>query len=139
MALEGHNCNLVQNLSIILYLPSSKDVVMKYLLIIAVLLSFTAPVKVQAVEARGYLDCGQWLAVRTDSQRKIESIAGKLAVVGYLSGLAVGTDKEFFQSGNGLSNEQVMFWLDNYCRENPLDNIYEGANTLFRERTGQTR
>lgn len=109
---------------------------MKYLLVIAVLLSFTAPDKVQAAEIRGYTDCGQWLDVRTNSQKKTLSLARQLWVLGYLSGLAIGKNKEFFLSGNGLSNEQIMFWLDNYCRENPLQHTFQGAIKLFRERTG---
>ena len=110
---------------------------MKYLLVIAVLLSFTAPAKVQAIEVRGVFDCGQWLDVRTDIQLEVRALAVQLWVLGYLSGKAMGANKEFWKSGDGLSNEQVMYWIDNYCREHPLKHLDQGADILFHERTVQ--
>ena len=102
---------------------------MKYLLVIAVLLSFTAPAKVQAIEVRGVFDCGQWLDVRTDIQLEVRALAVQLWVLGYLSGKAMGANKEFWK--------QVMYWIDNYCREHPLKHLDQGADILFHERTVQ--
>ena len=109
---------------------------MKYLLVIAVLLSFTVPDKAQAVTVLGSADCGQWLKWRTDSQKIRQSEWAEFWLVGYLSGLSFSINTEFWKSGNGLSVEQVKFWMDKYCRENPLTSVKQGADILFHERTG---
>jgi len=54
-------------------------------------------------------------------------------VLGYLSGLnSSGVEK-----GDPLdaisSAEQIYAWMDNYCRQNPLNTVVPGGNRLFRE------
>ena len=140
MALEGHNCNLVQNLSIILYLPLSKDVVMKYLLVIAVLLSFTAPVKAGQVELTSIVWCGDWLDARSkltntfdqDGARNRVSMVAEGVLRGFLNGLVWSLDTDFWRITQ-LKHNQIFYWMDKYCRDNPLNDIYMGAIQLFRE------
>ena len=108
---------------------------MKYILVIAILLSFTVPEKAEAVMIRGAADCGQWLDFRKDTASRTNGV--EFWVMGYLSALSFSTNKEFWESGNGLSAQQVMYWIDNYCRENPLSNVARAADTLFLERTLQ--
>ena len=57
-------------------------------------------------------------------------------LMGVLNGFAFTADKEFWDSGNGLTGDQVFFWMDRYCDENPLKRVMHGAITLMNERTG---
>jgi hypothetical protein len=124
-------------------------IIVKYLLVIAVLLSlfiwgfwsvfsYTAPDKAQAGLLWGSTKCGEWLELKTDSQiiSQYEDIPGLAWLFGYLSGRSLSINKEFHVPGSGLSTEQIHFWMDKYCRENPSSSIRQGADILFRERTG---
>ena len=86
---------------------------MRYLIVLAVLLSFAAPAK--AITVINIHDCGAWLTVR----EKDDAHAWQLqqALAGFLSGLAVGSNEEFWDLGNGITPVQVYYWMDNYCRE----------------------
>ena len=57
--------------------------------------------------------------------------------MGYLSGIALALDKDFWgQPGsNALDSASVYLWMDNYCRANPLKDIADGGELLFQERT----
>lgn len=107
---------------------------MKYLLVIAVLLSFTAPDKAQAVEVRGGTDCGTWLTDRKEAY--VNSWQNERALQGFLDGVSWALDLEFWKSGQGITFDQVKYWMDRYCRENPLHHTVQGAIKLFRERAG---
>jgi hypothetical protein len=51
-------------------------------------------------------------------------------LVGYLSGVAAGLDKDLL---TGMNNDSIFLWMDNYCRANPLRRIDEGGYTLALE------
>jgi hypothetical protein len=41
---------------------------------------------------------------------------------------------------SGKSTEEMMAWIDNYCRQHPADNVYRASAALvdqFRQRTGR--
>ena len=40
---------------------------------------------------------------------------------------------------NILENESVYLWMDNYCRNNPLKDMDDGAESLFWERIRMNR
>ena len=123
-----HNCSFLTRHSsyCIVY-----DVVMKYLLVIAVLLSFAVPAKAD-VGIKTH-DCGEWLSARAKDAPYPWMLQKFLD--GFLSGMALGYREEFWASGNGITSDQVFYWMDKYCRENPLNYITKGAIQLFRERT----
>ncbi len=77
----------------------------------------------------GDSDCGEWVSAPS---------AGKKAwLLGYLTGL-----NEMHQLGNQQppdpldamnSADQAYLWLDNYCKQNPLERVRSGARDLFAE------
>lgn len=81
---------------------------------------------VSAVEIRGTRSCGEWL---TDSPSGLGS-GNRSALIGFLVGLAVGTDKDFLK---GTDNPSIFLWMDNYCRSNPLKHTIQGGDALYRE------
>ena len=104
---------------------------MKYLILIAVLLSFAVPVKAE-LTIRGALDCGTWLEARRAGLVRAEGW-----LVGVLNGVTIGSGIEFWQAGDGMiTNDQLFYWMDKYCRENPLNDVMDGVGKLFNERTG---
>ena len=88
---------------------------------------------VPARGVRGNIDCARWLT--PDSA--VGGLANKSWLVGYLSGLSMGltADKQrkpvnFFE---GVTNDQLYLWMDNYCRANPLSSVMGGTGDLFQE------
>ena len=81
------------------------------------------PIVARAVEIVGASSCGQWVADRsTDRDEYVTTW-----LVGYLSGKAVATGKNFLKN---TDNKSVYLWMDNYCRSNPLRHISDGADDL---------
>jgi len=88
-----------------------------------------------AVNVRGVPSCGKWVKDRQERD-VLTTTALEHWLMGYLSGLAIGLDKEFFQKdGVSIDNESLLLWMDNYCRANPLKDVQEGGNQLMKERT----
>lgn len=112
-------------------------IIVKYLLVIAVLLSFTAPAKADGhgILTLGLVDCGKWLEARV-ADDKGHSFEFQRGLVGYLDGLAVGKGTNFWVAEREVTPDQVAYWMDKYCRETPLSTIRKGADILFHERTG---
>lgn len=75
----------------------------------------------------GGADCGQWLAEETPMR--------KAWLAGFLSGM--NTAHVATQKGDPLdelsSMDQAYAWLDNYCRQNPLNRVADGGVNLFVE------
>jgi hypothetical protein len=87
-----------------------------------------------AVALMGGSTCAEWA-----EDRRIASSLSRRSEAwlrGLLNGFAFAADKEFWDSGDGLTNDQVFFWMDRYCDENPLKRVVHGAITLMNERTG---
>ena len=115
---------------------------MKYLLVIAVLLSFTVPAGAQPVRFHTGHDCGQWLEQREQWTESITDEHGNLLrksfvleqrLTSLIDGLVMASAINFW---NGITPDQVHYWMDNYCRENPLRGVLNGTWKLFQERTG---
>ena len=104
----------------------------RYLILIAVLLSFAAPAKADVSIVTH--DCGEWLSARKNDDPHAWMFQKFL--VGFLSGMSMGSYEEFWASENGITPDQVFYWMDKYCRENPLKHITKGGLILFNERTG---
>ena len=87
-----------------------------------------------AVTVKGVSTYAQWA-----EDRRIDgtmSIMSESWLLGLLSGFSFAAEKEFWGSGGGLTNDQVFFWMDRYCDENPLKGQMNGAITLMNEHTG---
>jgi hypothetical protein len=79
-------------------------------------------------------DCGIWVASRTART----SVALEALTQGFLNGLALGSGVEFWQATDStISREAVYLWMDNYCRQHPLEQLTKAWVALFTERTGQ--
>jgi hypothetical protein len=78
------------------------------------------------------VDCGLWDKHRGTKTADIY----EAFLVGTLNGLSMGSAVEFWQSAQPpISAEQAFLWMDNYCRQNPLNDIVVGAIKLMNERT----
>jgi hypothetical protein len=87
----------------------------------------------KGIYVEGQLDCGQWIDART----KGSSMAYENYVIGVLNGLALGHMIEFWRAdGRSVSRESVYLWLDQYCRQHPLDEVVAGVIVLFKDRSG---
>ena len=86
----------------------------------------------QAVQTRGSRSCGIWI----NSKGGPQEVANETWFIGYLSGIAVASNKDFL---HGTDNESLYLWLDNYCTRNPLKRIANGGNSLFLELAEQKR
>jgi thioredoxin reductase len=71
------------------------------------------------LEYRGVVACGDW--VKEKKKDSVVNAAHQAILVGFLSGIALATDKDFLR---GTTNESLFLWVDNYCQKTPLENIY---------------
>jgi hypothetical protein len=79
-------------------------------------------------EARQAPSCGEWVVHREKSDTLALSNASWL--LGYLSGLAVSSGKDYL---SGTDNSSIYKWMDRYCRTNPLRDVGGGGNALAAE------
>jgi hypothetical protein len=80
------------------------------------------------VTVRGSPSCGTWVKDReAGGSPRLINLAW---VVGYISGRAVESNKNVIR---GTDNDSISLWLDNYCRNNPLKSVDDGADDLFVE------
>jgi hypothetical protein len=74
----------------------------------------------------GAPDCGTWV--------QNQSFLYRAWLLGFMSGknnIWMGTPADPLQSIQ--SGQQIILWMDNYCRAHPLDNVVDGANALWHE------
>ena len=92
-----------------------------------------------AVTVKASVSCGAWMTDREKEKvgEKLASLFSRRWLIGYLSGLATGANKEFWDRPNAiaLDYESVFLWMDDYCQANPRKDIADGAARLFQERT----
>lgn len=79
-------------------------------------------------EARQAPSCGEWVVHREKSDTLALGNASWL--LGYVSGLAVSSGKDYL---SGTNNSSIYKWMDNYCRTNPLRDVSMGGNALAAE------
>ena len=111
-----------------------KPATMRYLALALVVLSpvVLTPTQAKAVMIKGSVNCGNWLKAREQKN------AGHFEwyLIGVLNMLAVERKQEFWQAGGvNIDATQVEYWIDNYCKDNPLDSVLAGAEELFVQRT----
>ena len=93
----------------------------------------TGAANAQGITVEGILDCGQWVRARTEKN----STAIGHYVIGVINGLAIGKGVEFWRAGGiNISTEAIYLWMDGYCRQHPLNQVFEGAFALYKERSG---
>lgn len=77
---------------------------------------------VEAVQVQGMPSCGKWIQFHHDY--------AKGWLLGYLSGVASGLEKDFLRGNDAAS---FFLWMDKYCREHPLNDLEQGAGALALE------
>ncbi len=81
----------------------------------------------------GQIGCGNWMAGRAIDY------AGPLAqlVLGYFDGLSHARNIGFWKAGDPTESRNAVYkWLDNYCGQHDASTVLDGADLLFKERTG---
>ena len=116
----GHAAGLMTTLSTFT-LPNLRSVA------VTLLLSASLPVA-GAVAVRGDPSCGNWTEARATNAMR--SLANEFWLLGFLSALAIETERDFI---SGTDNPSLFLWMDNYCKENPLSHVSDGGYKLFRE------
>ena len=97
------------------------------LLISAIAMTISGLVSAQT--SFGSADCGEWVKSQTTGTQKQSDRAWLL---GFLSGL---NQDDFFENAlNKVSSaSQIFLWMDNYCKNNPLERVSGGAYKLLSE------
>jgi hypothetical protein len=72
--------------------------------------------------------CDIWSEYRNNA-----NISAEAYLFGLMNGLAVGTANNFWAD---LKPNQVLFWMDKYCDNNPLESVLYGSYKLMGERFG---
>ncbi len=86
-----------------------------------------------AVTTIGDRSCGQWVG-RTKSP--IEHIGPENWLMGFMTGLSVGSQKDVLAEPDG---DSLILWMDNYCKSHPLDKVGTGATVLYYELISRKR
>jgi len=76
-------------------------------------------------EIRQPVGCGSWVQAR--ERRTSYTVGYELWVMGFLSGTS------YIENVAYLSNRDVpglYLWVDNYCRQNPLESLSQATNAL---------
>ncbi|MGO8755313.1 MAG: hypothetical protein ACLQHK_08790 [Gallionellaceae bacterium] len=99
---------------------------MKFLRLMLVVFAIAFSASSNAVVARGARSCQIWAKDRAENS--ILGVADETWLVGYLSGLAYGSNIDVLQAAD---NDSIFLWMDEYCKSHPLGNMTGGANRLF--------
>ncbi len=103
---------------------------MKYALIaVVVLLSWGQPAAAftWTVIGEGYTSCGAW----TKSSRQDGVLHWQRVqwIFGFVTAAAYYTRSDFAKN---TDNDGLLGWIDNYCRDNPLDDISDATVALVK-------
>ena len=102
-------------------------------LLLSLILSGTLAGNAQAdITILNAYPCAEWHQDRK-AGGAYKSIANAW-LIGLMNGYAITTQRNFWES---LEIEQVMFWMDRYCDNNPFENTYSGSVKLMEQRYGK--
>jgi hypothetical protein len=83
---------------------------------------------------RGGSDCGKW--IKENQSDNFAALSMRAWLVGFMSGMNLIYslhNKNDDRLSNIKSNQQIYSWMDNYCQKNPLNDVDDGAISLFNE------
>jgi len=109
---------------------------MKTLSLIVLVLSFTFTTPATARDmdnkysAQGDKSCGQWVNFRNGGGWEHAAVIGWIA--GYIAAYNRQTPDVYNITGS-TDFDNVLLWMDKYCRENPLSNLATGMDDLTNE------
>jgi hypothetical protein len=89
--------------------------------------------KGQTTTIYGSPNCGEWV-----TEKGNDRLLSRTWLIGYMSGINITWDvtgKKPIENALSVisSTAQVFVWMDNYCRDHPLDKVSEAGMTLFFE------
>jgi hypothetical protein len=84
----------------------------------------------------GASSCGDWLSERqaaVTTQKPSAALWGESQwILGFIAGANVGIAPDM-NLIDGTTGTALMVWVDNYCKEHPLENVATAASALLRE------
>jgi hypothetical protein len=90
------------------------------------------------VLGQGNISCSSWLEAR---QADSPSAASRTAwVLGFMTGFNQYGLTSPADVSEGKGSEELMAWMDNYCKQHQGDNVHKAAAAFideFRQRTGR--
>jgi hypothetical protein len=94
-----------------------------------------------AVYGAGTLSCGQWQQSRAGSTNRDKGNSFQLQawIDGFLSGYNLADDSPDFLKGMPDGGTSFHFWIDNYCKNKPLDTLVIAATALKDELQARAR
>jgi hypothetical protein len=84
-----------------------------------------APAQAGAIVGNGTRSCGEWTAAHRTTDAL--SLTDDAWLSGYLSAYSAGSGIDLPDNGGRTA------WVSNYCRDHPLDEIYQAADQLMLE------
>jgi hypothetical protein len=89
-----------------------------------------ASAQFRTVYGAGTVSCGQWQQFRTTGD-KVKNFQLQAWIDGYLSGSNAASNDDFLAEKS--DSVSYYFWIDNYCRDKPLDVIVQAVSKLKEE------
>lgn len=78
----------------------------------------------EGVTVLGSVKCSQWLQARADKKSQFQ----EQYLVGLVDGMTLGRAINIWSAkGYSLERNQFFYWMDNYCKNNPLGQTITGA------------
>jgi hypothetical protein len=80
----------------------------------------------------GIADCGLWYKARNEKRSGIF----EASIQGFVNGAAMASGVEIWH-GNGVntSPQSAYLYIDNYCKSNPLESIWQASYAFINEKT----
>jgi hypothetical protein len=72
------------------------------------------------------MSCGKWI----EDRKKDYGVATRTYLLGFISGLALGTNKDYI---NTIDADSLFVWTDNYCQANPTEKLNTAASLFHIE------
>jgi hypothetical protein len=104
---------------------------MRAMLIVISMVLMTNQASAKYYHGAGGVSCGRWLELRPE--KNAETVQLRSWVQGYVSGA-----NGYLQSTDFLADldaPAIFAWLDNYCRQHPLEKLIEASDALIYELT----
>ncbi len=77
----------------------------------------------------GTKSCGKWMEARKDDSWE------SLILINWVWGFVTSYNRYVHKGGVGvegnIDNEGLMAWVDQYCRDNPLENVANASQALI--------
>ena len=91
------------------------------------------------VLGQGNISCGSWLEGR--QTESVDATSRVAWVLGFMTGFnQYGSKSKADDVSEGKSTEELLAWMDNYCRQHEGNNLHRASTAFideFQKRTGR--